>query len=88
MTEHRYRNPWAKSYDPQEYVRLCPDPVEYAGCLLYHVFPAQWDTVKAGVCIAQRVSIDGAKHAADIVADIPFPSYADVWERRSAEIGE
>jgi hypothetical protein len=79
---YRYRNPWAKDCWPQEYVRTCPPPVEYACCQLYHVFPKQWDTVKAGVCIAQRVGLEGAKEAADLVADLQNPTYRDVWDRQ------
>ena len=83
---YTYRNPWAKPYEPQDYNRVCPPPIEYAGCQLYHVLHNQWDTVKAGTCIAQRCGIEGAKHAADLVADLMFPSFQDVRERWYAEI--
>lgn len=83
---YTYRNPWASTSDPQDYTRNCKPPVEYAGCQLYHVFPNQWDTVKAGVCIAQRGGLEGAKHAADLVADLMFPTYQDVRERKAIEM--
>jgi hypothetical protein len=79
MTEHRYRNPWAKSYEPQDYVRTI-DPIEYHGCLVFHVLPGQFDVVKAGVCIAQRGGLAGAKLVADSVEDIPAPTYEDARE--------
>jgi len=82
---YRYRNPWAKSYEPQEYVRNCPPPVEHAECQIYHVLPDQWDVVRDGVCIAQRVSLDGAKYAAELVRDVTAPTHEDVWERQFAE---
>jgi hypothetical protein len=83
---YTYRNPWAKPYEPQDYNRTCPPPIEYAGCQLFHVLPNQWDTVKAGVCIAQRGGLEGAKHAADFVADLMLPTYQDVRDRHDAEL--
>jgi hypothetical protein len=80
MTEYRYTNPWARSTEPTEYVRTVA-PIEYSGCQLFHVFPKQWDTVKNGVCIAQRCAIEGAKYAADSVSDLLFPTYHDVRDR-------
>lgn len=82
---YTYRNPWAKPHEPRDYTRNRPPPVEYAGSQIYHVFPDQWDTVKAGVCIAQRAGLAGAKCAADLVADLIFPTFHDVRERAMAE---
>lgn len=81
---HTYRNPWAKPFEPQDYTRHV-DPVDYLGCQLFRVHPAQWDVVKAGVCIAQRCSLMGAKYAAELVLDLPSPSYHDVRDRAFAE---
>jgi hypothetical protein len=86
--EYRYKNPWAKSYEPQEYIRNCQPPIDHAGCKIYHVLPEQWDTVKNGVCIAQRCGLEGAKHAADLVSDMESPSFHDVWERQFNPIGD
>lgn len=85
--EYRYRNPWAKATEPGEYVRTV-DPVEYAGCQIFHVFPMQYDTVKNGVCIAQRCTLAGAKHAADLVAGMEHPTYEDVQDKAFLEIAE
>lgn len=82
--EYRYVNPWARPTEPAEYVRHV-EPVEYNGCQLFHVLPMQWDTVKSGVCIAQRVSLEGAKHAADLVEDMTRPEYTDVWRKTYEE---
>lgn len=82
---HTYRNPWAKPHEPQDYTRNCPDPIEHAGCQIFHVLPEQWDVVKGGMCIAQRAGLEGAKHAAELVVDLMFPTYMDIWERRAAE---
>lgn len=83
--EYRYRNPWAKPTDTAEYVRQVA-PVEYNGFLLFHVYPQQWDTVKNGVCIAQRITRSGAEHAADLVTDLLFPTFEDVRARWYKEI--
>jgi hypothetical protein len=85
MSEHRYRNPWAKPHEPQDYTRNV-DPIEHKGCLIFHVLPDQWDVVRDGVCIAQRVSLDGAKYAAEMVRDVTAPTHEDVWERQLAEM--
>lgn len=81
-----YRNPWAKPHEPQEYTRNV-EPFDHAGCQIYHVLPDQWDVVKAGVCIAQRVTKSGAMYAAELVDDLLAPSFHDVRERALAETG-
>lgn len=75
-----YKNPWAKPHEPQEYARNV-EPFTHAGCLIFHVLSEQWDVVKNGVCIAQRVTKSGAMCAADSVSDLLFPSYHDVRDR-------
>ena len=85
---HIYRNLWAKPHEPQEYTRHV-EPIEYMGCQLFHVHPEQWDVVKAGSCIAQRVTKSGAMYAAELVEDIHAPTYHDVreWALAVMELG-
>lgn len=83
---HTYRNPWANPHEPQEYVRNV-DPVEHAGCQIYHVSTNQWDVVKAGVCISQRAGKSGAIQCAEVVQDLLMPTYEDVHERMIARHG-
>ncbi len=86
MSTHTYRNPWAKPHEPQFFTRSV-DPIEYKGCLIFHVLGLQWDVVKAGVCIAQRTWIEGAKQAAEDVSDLPFPNFEDVRKRMLERYG-
>ena len=73
---YSYRNPWAKPYEPQEYIRNV-EPFDHSGCQIYHAFPDQWDVVKSGTCIAQRAGKGGAMRCAEAVADIEAPTYED-----------
>ncbi len=82
---HAYKNPWAKSHEPQEYVRNV-EPYAHAGCQIFHVYPQQWDVVKGGVCIAQRTGRGGAEYVAELVSDLMFPTYQDVRDRHDAEL--
>ncbi len=75
--EYRYLTPWARAGENPEYTRLTP-PIEYHGCQIYRVHQAQFDVVKAGVCISQRGSLAGAKKCADVVIDLEKPSFVDV----------
>lgn len=84
---YRYKNPWAGPTDPIDYSTLV-DPVEFAGCQLFHVLPKQWDVVKSGACIAQRVTKEAAERAASLVSDLLFPSYDDVRDRMFSKIEE
>lgn len=84
---YRYKNPWAGPTDPADYSTTAA-PLDFAGCLLFHVLPKQWDVVKSGVCIAQRVTKEAAEHAASIVSDLLFPTYNDVRERMFAKMEE
>lgn len=86
MATHTFRNPWAKPTEPQDYVRNI-EPVEYLGCEIFHVFPNQFDVVKSGVCISQRVGMEGAKQAAEVVSDLLFPNFDDVRKRMLERYG-
>lgn len=86
MTEHRYRNPWAKPSEPQEYIRHV-EPFNHAGCQIYHVHPDQWDVVKSGVCIMQRSGRSGSIQCAEVVQDIEAPTFEDVRERMLEKYG-
>jgi len=83
---YTYRNPWARMFEPQEYTRTA-EPIEYRGCQIFRVLPTQWDVVKAGVCIAQRTGLEGAKACAAIVEDMESPTHDDVKERMFLEYG-
>jgi hypothetical protein len=67
----RYRNSFYQGVhgsDP-EFYQTDVTPIEHAGCLIYQrIKGVCWDTVKDGVCIAQRGGIEGAKLAAERVA--------------------
>lgn len=80
MSEHKYRNPWAKPHEPQDYTRNV-DPIEHKGCQIFHVLTDQWDVVKAGVCIAQRAGKSGAMQCAEVVEDMLMPTHEDVKAR-------
>lgn len=84
--EYRYLNPWARVGEKPEYTRFIP-PIEYQGCQIYRVHQAQFDVVKAGVCISQRGSLDGAKKCADVVIDLEKPSFVDVRNRMLERYG-
>jgi len=86
MTEHRYRNPWARASDSPEYVRTV-EPIKYHGALIFRVLPGQFDVVKAGVCIAQRGGLEGAKLVAEAVEDLQAPTYEDARERMMERYG-
>jgi hypothetical protein len=80
----RYKNPWHNPKEPQlgpEYFETNVKPVAHAGALIYRYPGGQCDVVKAGTCIAQRSRIEGAKIAAEVVSDIPNPTYKQVGRR-------
>lgn len=81
-----YTNPWAKEYEPKEYIRNT-EPIEYGGCQIVKVHSTQYDLIKSGVCIAQRCSLEGVKTCADIVSDLLFPTFHDVRERMLEKYG-
>ena len=83
---HVYKNPWAKSYEPQEYA-LSIEPFTHRGCQIFHVLPDQWDVVKNGACISQRAGKRGAMECAEVVEDMDAPTYKDVRERMFERFG-
>lgn len=83
---HAYGNPWAREYEPKHYTSNAK-PVEHAGCQIFRVHPSQYDVVKSGMCIAQRVGLSGAKLCAEVVQGMDAPTFEDVRERMLARFG-
>jgi hypothetical protein len=89
MPRTTYRNPWHHSghLDSPEFFSTDKPALLWEGCEIFHVLPEQWDVVKSGTCITQRAGLKGAKQAAEVVADLPMPSYLDVQERMLEKYG-
>lgn len=66
-----YKNPWHKDGKGSgpEFYETSAKPIEYRGHQLFHRIPGRCcDVVKDGSCVAQRVTVRGAKGWLDFIA--------------------
>jgi len=67
MNIKQYVNPWKSTKNRIEYFMVQSQPIEYKKYEIYVLHDKCSNIVKEGICIAQRVNVEGCKGFIDIL---------------------